>query len=196
MASGDLDELLLNMRAEEARGSTGGRVERAFWKTVSAKLLQICEAKVGPVDGHDLKQRSLMVVMKKLPGYEKQTPGGFSRWLHRIVKFEALKLHHNNGNHERKRTGEARAILRAMACPETRLSSTLYKVEQLQAVEQAMPRLTKLQRESLLYVDTHALALAFDIAVETARARRRRAVARLIVLLREATTWRVRIPTS
>lgn len=196
MASGDLDDLLLQMRAEKARGSTRGLAERAFWKAVSAKLLQVCESKVGPVDAHDLKQRALMTVMKKLQRYEKQVPDGFSRWLHRIVKFEALQLRRQNARHERNRGSEARAMLRAMACPDTRLSSAVFKVEQLQAVERAMQRLSKLQREALQFMDTHALALAKGIAVATARRRRRRAVERLIVLLREETAWRVMIPTS
>ena len=196
MARDDLDDLLLRMRAEQARGRTGvGPAERAFWKAVNTKLVQICEPKVGFIDGPDLRQRSLMAVMKLLPGYEKQVPDGCSRWLHRIVKFELLSLHREWSCHERKRNSEARAIVLAMACPETRLSSAIYKVEQLRAVEKAMQRLSKLQREALLYVDTRALALAEGIAVVTARRRRRRAVDRLIVLLREVTSWRVRIPT-
>ena len=191
----DLDDLLLQMRAEQARGQIRGPAERTFWRAVNTTLMQFCERKVGYVDAPDLLQRSIMTIMAKLPRYTKQVPDGFSRWLHKIVKFEALRLRQQGARHERKRGSEARAIIRAMICPETRLSSALYMLEQLRAVEQAMTRLTKRQREALEFVDTRALASAKNISVETARQRRRRAVARLIELLRERTTWRVRIPT-
>ena len=177
-----LTELFAAMTDEQARG-VQGKATREFWAVVIAKLERLSTNEVHAADRGDLQQRAVEAALKKIESktFEYRGPKAFTAWLRGIVKYEALKL-----DHKRARLSKIVREFAREPVDETDRSptSTVFAWQQWQAIREAMKLLTPVQREALEYVDTHALAEAKGILLDTARKQRRRAENALRRLLR------------
>lgn len=154
-----------------------------------AEYLSRCFAKP---DADELRQRTILVVVRDLHVFEDRGPGSFLRWVVKIANFEARTL-------EREPLRERANLARLAEQPlssELSPGSVVFMLEIQGLLDECVPLLDPLEREALLWAqeggDDRVLAAHYGVTVEAIRSRRHRGRQALIELMREGMKTPVR----
>jgi RNA polymerase sigma factor (sigma-70 family) len=176
----NVDQLIRRVQA----GDPKARNQLARW--LSAKLLRFFRNRFQDQDAADLMQDVLEVILRNVDTFELRGPNSFERYVGRVA---GLKARSRQRDESRERRGQAKLEPRVVE-PGSSPSSLILEQERRELLIHWIPKLPGIHRRALEHWlaggDDETFARSENIAVSTARSRRRHARARLEALIDQA----------